>query len=79
MIRLRIVLSPNGLYGVILKKSIRRNTKLLNDIFFVLLGGSHSGRDGTARFVLVWQKGKVSDAVKKLTINVGTGAEGVRE
>lgn len=39
--------------------------KLLDDAFFVLLGGSHSGQDWTAKFVRVWQKGKVSDVVKK--------------
>lgn len=52
---------------------------MLDDAFFVLLGGSHSGQDWTAKFVRVWQKGKVSDVVKKLTINVGFGTEGVRE
>lgn len=40
--------------------------KLLDDAFFVLLGGSHSGQDWTAKFVRVWQKGKVSDVVKKV-------------
>lgn len=37
--------------------------KLLYDSFFVLMGGSHSGR---AKFVRVWQKGKVSDVATKV-------------
>lgn len=60
-----------------LSKSIRGNKKLLYDAFFVLMGGPHSGPNGAAKFVCVWQKRKVSDVVKKLTINACLGSEGV--
>lgn len=36
-----------------------------------------SGWDSQVSFF--WQKGKVSDVVKKLTTNVGNGSEGVKE
>lgn len=52
---------------------------MLEDAFFVFIAGSHLGRDGTVKLVFFWQKGKVSDAVQKLTTNADSGSQGVRE
>lgn len=59
------------------KKKYKRKHEIVIGCLFVFIAGSHSGRDGTTKFVFFWQKGKVSDVVQKLTTNAGIGSQGV--